>query len=80
MQSPGSAPGKPLLLIFWDSSLLLGFHSSISAHRINLCWKTTYNMGDDWDYDDEGFMYEDPDYIYAEDSWDLAVSLPLWND
>lgn len=34
-------------------------------------------MGDDWDYDDEGFMYEDPDYIWAEDSWALAVRLPL---
>lgn len=34
-------------------------------------------MGDDMDYDEYGFMFDDPDYIYAEESWDLAVCIIL---
>lgn len=31
-------------------------------------------MGDDWEYVDDDFYGFDDDYIYAEESWALAVS------
>ena len=32
-------------------------------------------MGEVGDYEEDyGYMLDDPDYIYAEESWDLAVS------